>query len=338
MHQRLRALINALTRIAATNRAGYGSAPLALGLQGGGALGSFTAGVLDALLARPDFRFSAVSGASAGAINAALLISGWLRSGPDGARQDLLEFWRRISTVPAPPQYPALAIWLNQWRDRWAFHSSAPGLLPVSVSPYEFNPFNHNPLRNILGELVDFELIRRPDAPRIFVSATSVASGKPRVFDNANITLESLLASACLPQLFHAVEIDGAHYWDGGYTANPPLSPLRAYARRGRVLLVLLNATTERRLPRTARNIVTRLNQIIGNAHLLHELKEFGSYEKIELADYLRIDSPASKLNNDWHFVQRLRDLGIAAAKDWLSRRARPRAVPKLVHSLMPGD
>lgn len=325
----VRPITKALRSIVTSNLGRRDAAAVALGLQGGGALGAFTAGVLDGLLATRDFRFAAVSGASAGAVNAALLISGWLRGGAEGARHDLVQFWRRISGLSSPPQYPSVGVWLNQWRDGWASHSAVPGL---PISPYEFNPFNHNPLRSILGELVDFGLIRRPDAPRIFVSATSVESGKPRVFDNSNITLEAVLASACLPHLFHAVEVDGAHYWDGGYTANPPLGPLRAYARRGRVLLVLLNATTERRLPRTARTIVTRLNQIIGNASLVHELKQLRKYEKIELADYLRIESPASKLNNDWHFVQHLRDLGAAAAKDWQSRRApqRPRPMAKI--------
>ncbi|HEY7608673.1 MAG TPA: patatin-like phospholipase family protein [Alphaproteobacteria bacterium] len=291
-------------------------APLALGLQGGGALGAFTWGVLDGLLAAPDFACAAASGASAGAVNAVLLASGLMQGGPARARHVLRQFWERASRKTPAYSGPALGAWLDHWRERMMW----PAALPVS--PYHFNPLNHNPLREILGDLVDFDLLRRPEAPRLFVSATDVGTGKARTFANGEISLAAVLASACLPQLFHAVEIDGRHYWDGGFTANPPVEPLRKFARRARLLFVILNASAAPELPKSAPGIANRLNQIMGNATLLRELKGLGRYEKIEIADYARLDSAGAKLNNDWQFIQRLFTLGAGAAKNWLAGRA----------------
>lgn len=289
--------------------------PLALGLQGGGALGAFTWGVLDGLLAARRFDCVAASGASAGAVNAVLLVSGLMQGGPARARQVLRQFWERASRKPPAFAAPALGAWLDHWRERMMW----PAALPVS--PYHFNPLNHNPLRAILADLVDFDLLRRPGAPRLFVSATDVGTGKARTFANAELTLEAVLASACLPQLFHAVEIEGRHYWDGGFTANPPVEPLAKFRRRARLLFVILNASAAPELPRTAPGIANRVHQIMGNATLFRELRGVPRYEKIELAHYARLDSAGHKLNNDWPFIQRLCALGGAAAQDWLAGR-----------------
>jgi NTE family protein len=290
--------------------------PLALGLQGGGALGAFTWGVLDGLLQAESFACAAASGASAGAVNAVLLASGLMQGGPERARAVLRAFWERASRAPSLYSGTALGEWLDHWRERML------GALPVS--PYHFNPLNRNPLREILVDLVDFELLRRPEAPRLFVSATDVGTGKARTFANAEISLEAVLASACLPQLFHAVEIDGRHYWDGGFTANPPVEPLAKYRRKARLVFVILDASRAPELPKSARGIANRLHQIIGNATLFRELRALDRYEKIELADYVRLDSARHKLNNDRRFIERLFALGLAAAKDWRARR-RPR-------------
>jgi len=279
-----------------------------LGLQGGGALGAFTWGVLDGLLDAPGFRCAAVSGASAGAVNGVLLISGLMQGGPARARAVLREFWQRASR-----RNPWDGPWLDRWRERWMSPAA------FSVSPYQFNPLGHNPLREILAALVDFELLKRPAAPRLFVSATDVGTGKARTFSNGEISLDAVLASACLPQLFHAVEIDGRHYWDGGFTANPPVEPLTRWGRRAQLLFVILNATAAPELPRTAPGIANRLSQIMGNAPLVRELKALGRYDKIELADYASFESAGDKLNNDWEFLQRLQRLGRAAAGDWLA-------------------
>jgi len=294
--------------------------PLALGLQGGGALGAFTWGVLDGLLDRPNFACAAASGASAGAVNAVLLASGLMQGGPARARHVLRQFWERASRKTPAYSGPALGAWLDHWRERMMW----PVTLPVS--PYHFNPLNHNPLREILADLVDFAVLRRAEAPRLFVSATDVGTGKARTFGNAELSLEAVLASACLPQLFHAVEIDGRHYWDGGFTANPPVEPLRKFARRTRLVFVILNASASPELPKSAPGIANRLHQIMGNATLLRELRGVDRYEKIELADYARLDSAGAKLNNEWPFLQRLFALGRSAAKDWQSGAAPSRA------------
>lgn len=295
----------------AFGRAGEPDAPLALGLQGGGALGAFTWGVLDGLLAAPGFACAAASGASAGAVNAVLLASGLMQGGPARAREVLGQFWERASRKTPAYSGAALGAWMDHWRERMMWPAAMP------VSPYHFNPLNHNPLREILADLVDFGALRRPEAPRLFVSATDVGTGKARMFANNEISLEAVLASACLPQLFHAVEIDGRHYWDGGFTANPPVEPLMKFARRARLLFVILNASAAPELPKSAPGIANRLHQIMGNATLFRELKGVPRYEKIELAHYARLDSAGHKLNNDWKFIQHLFQLGNAAAKDW---------------------
>jgi NTE family protein len=316
MRQRAAGLLRALGRAREPRPA------LALGLQGGGALGAFTWGVLDGLLAAPDFACAAASGASAGAVNAVLLASGLMQGGPARAREVLRQFWERASRKTPAYSGPALGAWLDYWRERMM----APAALPVS--PYHFNPLNHNPLRDILADLVDFDLLRRPEAPRLYVSATDVGTGKARTFGNGEISLEAVLASACLPQLFHAVEIGGRHYWDGGFTANPPVEPLQKLARRARLLFVILNASAAPELPKSAPGIANRLHQIMGNATLFRELKGVGRYEKIELADYARLDSAGAKLNNDWAFLQHLMALGQGAARDWLGGTA-PSAAPR---------
>ncbi len=314
MRQRAAGLLRALGRALAPRP------PLALGLQGGGALGAFTWGVLDGLLAAPGFACAAASGASAGAVNAVLLASGLVQGGPPRARQVLRQFWERASRRTSAYSGAALGAWLDHWRERMMWQAAPP------VSPYHFNPLNHNPLRAILADLVDFDALRRPGAPRLFVSATDVGTGKARTFANREISLEAVLASACLPQLFHAVEIDGRHYWDGGFTANPPVEPLAKFARRAHLLFVILNASAAPELPKSATGIANRLHQIMGNATLFRELKGVGRYEKIELSDYARLDSAGHKLNNDWPFIERLFALGQRAARDWRDGPARRRA------------
>ncbi len=284
---------------------------LALGLQGGGALGAFTWGVLDRLLEAPNFHPEAISGASAGAMNAVLLASGWLHGGRDGARELLERFWRHVGHLP------------SLWRGPTAVLGLDPGvaleMASTIVSPYDFNPLNHHPLRAILDELVDFERLREIDAPRLFISATDVQTGQARIFGNAELRLDCVLASACLPHLFHAVEIEGRPYWDGGYTANPPLEPLRAFQGKARLLLVLVNPRKRDGVPRTARDIADRLNQILGNAPLLRDLEQLRGYEAIELLTHGNGSASSAKYNNDWGFIRGLRDLGRNAAADWLA-------------------
>lgn len=293
--------------------------PFALGLQGGGAFGAFTWGVLDRLVESPDFRVAAVSGTSAGAANAAVFLSGWLSGGAEGAKAALRQFWRRVGHIPSLLRTPPGLFWLDGGSGRFNLPALAVEMATAVVSPYEFNPFGHNPLRAILEDLVDFERLRASDAPRLYVSATDVETGRAFVFDNSDLNLDAVLASTCLPHLFPAVEIDGRYYWDGGFTANPPIGPLCRFAGRTRPLLILVNPIYRAGVPRNARDIASRLNQIVGNANLLREIDALRDYETIELADSGEDYAASSKLNNDWRFIEHLHKLGRRAASDWIA-------------------
>jgi NTE family protein len=313
---------------------------VALALQGGGAHGAFTWGVLDALLEDGRLAIEAITGASAGAMNGVVLVEGWLEGGPDGARAQLEAFWRKISLDGALP--PAQRYLFDRLLGFWG--EGGPGQVWLDLwqrvaSPYETNPLDINPLRDALHALIDFGRVRACRDVRLFVAATSVWTGKVRVFEAPELTADHLLASACLPTLFRAVEIGGEPFWDGGYTGNPALFPLFYEARTDDVILVQINPIERRRTPRTAREIHDRLTEITFNGPLLHELRavEFvtrlidaGKLSKAEYKRALmhRIDAtglldgyPASSRSNpDWDFFLTLRDHGRGAARDWLAR------------------
>lgn len=283
----------------------------ALALQGGGALGAFTWGVLDRLLELPGFSPDAISGASAGAANAVVMASGWMSGGRDGAKESLDHFWHRVGMLPTLYRRLPTAFGFDA---TFAFEMAS-----AIVSPYDFNPLNHNPLRPIIGELADFDRLRSADAPSLFISATDVETGRARIFSNAELSLDVVLASACLPHLFQAVEIDGRAYWDGGYTSNPPIDPLRQFLQQARLMLVLVNPQERAGLPRTAREIAARLSEVIGNASVWRELDGLPDYDAIVLPEQPGPASTADKYNNDWRFIQSLRDQGRAAAESWLA-------------------
>ncbi len=230
-----------------------GKRRLSLALQGGGAFGAFTWGVLDRLLEEDDLELDAVSGASAGAINAVLLASGLAKGGPDEARTSLERFWSRIgeSAVKNLFLHPELVV-----------------ATASQMSPYQFNPLELNPLRDLLAQEVDFEAVRTHSPVRLLVSATRVQDGALRVFRTKAISLDVVLASACLPRLYHAVNIHGEPHWDGGYAANPPLIPLVGASRTPDVLLVQLIPTDHAGLPVTKSEIDKRLGQITFNSPL----------------------------------------------------------------------
>ncbi|HEX9463120.1 MAG TPA: patatin-like phospholipase family protein [Alphaproteobacteria bacterium] len=284
-----------------------------MALQGGGALGAFTWGVLDRLLEVPGFSPDAISGASAGAANAVVMASGWMTGGRDGAKESLDHFWHRVGMLPSLWRRLPTAFGFDA---TFAFEMAS-----AIVSPYDFNPLNHNPLRPIIDELTDFERLRSAAAPPLFISATDVETGQARIFTNAELRLEAVLASACLPHLFQAVEIDGRTYWDGGYTANPPIDPLRRFLHRARLLLVLVNPRQRAGIPRTAREIAGRLSQVLGNASVWRDLDRLSGYDAIELPEQQGSAVNTDKYNNDWRFIQSLRDQGRAAAEAWLAAR-----------------
>jgi NTE family protein len=230
---------------------------LSLALQGGGSFGAFTAGVLDRLLDEADVDFDAVSGASAGAVNAVLLASG-LIEGRAAAKARLERFWKRMSQSAAFLPKASLA-------------SFAPFL--HLLSPYQFNPFNLDPLRDALAAEIDFAELRAKAPMKLLIGATRVRNGKLRIFEASELTVESVLASACLPLIHHTVEIAGEPYWDGGYAANPPLIPLVQASDAAHLLIVQVTPTASERLPKTPREIERRLERIQFNATLNAELE-----------------------------------------------------------------
>jgi NTE family protein len=308
-----------------------------LALQGGGAHGAFTWGVLDRLLEEPSLHIEGISGTSAGAMNAAVLAQGLSSGGVEGAKIALVRFWRRVSdaALMSPFQRSPLDILLGRWTLDNSPVFLAMDLMARIFSPYDLNPHGANPLREILARSIDFKHLA--EAPvKLFVTATNVHSGQGRVFRNAELTPEVLLASACLPTLFQAVEIDGEPYWDGGYAGNPTITPLIRECESSDTILVQVNPVDRPGTPRTARDIVNRLNEVSFNATLLKELRMMAVLHQVadpghgEGARWAgmrihRITSAtmtelgySSKLNAEWEFLRMLRNEGRRSAEAFL--------------------
>jgi NTE family protein len=321
------------------NGKGAEKKPVNIALQGGGSHGAFSWGVLDRLLEDGRLDFAAVSGTSAGAMNAVALADGWVRGGADGARQKLADFWRAVGLTGrfSPVQRsPWDVLWGN-----WSVENT-PGYLWFDsmsrlLSPYVANPFNINPLRDVVRAEIDFDKVRACTSLKLFLSATNVETGQQRVFETKEITEDVVMASACLPLIFQAVEIDGAPYWDGGYGGNPALYPFFYANSAEDVLLVQINPVIREGVPKTANEIQNRIDEITFNAALLREfraiafVKELIATGRIPHGEYRdirmhRIDadeafkdlSASSKVNAEWAFLEYLRDLGRSAAGDWL--------------------
>lgn len=319
--------------------------PVNLALQGGGAHGAFTWGVLDALLEDDRLEIESMSGTSAGAMNAVVVAHGL--SGPDGSRQrardGLAQFWQSVAEASrfSPFRRGPLAWLTGSWSlDSNPFFLTA-DLMQRLLSPYQVNPANHNPLIRILQEQVDFDRVRRCDRVQVFVTATTVRTGRPRVFRHDELTAEHIMASACLPMVYQAVEIDGEAYWDGGYMGNPALWPLIYRGGSRDVVLVQINPLERPEVPRTAREIINRLNEITFNASLYREMRAIAfvsrlldqgvldprDYKKMHVhliagEDEMQRLSASSKWNTEWDFLCWLRDLGRAQAAAWLDTHA----------------
>ena len=305
---------------------------VSLALQGGGAHGAFTWGVLDYLLEDGRIFPQAITATSAGAINACALIQGYERDGADGARSLMADIWRAVSSSGAAFR-PAFPGGVSKW---------LPFLDTLSrvTSPYDLNPFDIDPLRDILKEAIDFETVATSDKIQLFVAATCVTSGRPEIFKGDDLTLDAVLASASLPFLRQAVEINGRPYWDGGFTGNPALWPLFYADTPSDLVIVHINPLNRPDTPKSAEDIMNRVNEITFNASLLSELRAIAFVKKLLgkgmlkdpehahlrdilvhsiKADEALRDYPAStKYDTSWSFLTTLRDLGRDVARDWL--------------------
>ncbi len=315
---------------------------ISLALQGGGAHGAFTWGVLDHLLEDGRLSIEAISGASAGAMNAVCLADGWLENGSEGARAQLERFWRAVS-IDGKLNDAQRAVF-NRIMGAWSIpvFETNPFLkyLTGRYPPATINPLHINPLKDVLEREINFERIRKArNGVKLFVSATDVSAGKIAVFKGSELTAEHILASACLPKIFEAVVIDGRAYWDGGYMGNPPLFPLFSKTKNADILLVQINAVMRETIPTSLAEIEARLNEITFNAPLLNELRAIDFVSRLTQEGRL-IDAPyqqifmhslrfqdalkdldgTSKLQTDWDFFTMLRDAGRKAAKTWLEQ------------------
>jgi len=324
----------------AATKAPAGLKSINLALQGGGAHGAFTWGVLDRLAEDERIMVDGISATSAGAMNAVVFTYGWSEGGRTGARKALTNFWRRISHAAAMgPLQPS-------WFDKVTHNHSlsfSPAFMALDIisrlfSPYEFNPLNNNPLRDVLIASVDFEALQKSDCPvKLFLSATNVRTGKVKVFERSEICADRTLASACLPFMFQAVEIDGEAYWDGGYMGNPALFPLIYNCESSDIVIVHINPLHREKLPRTATEIMNRINEISFNSSLMREMRAISFVTKliqdgkvngeglrhllihsISAEDEMNKLGVASKMNGDWGFLTHLRDIGREYAEAWL--------------------
>ena len=309
-----------------------------LALQGGGSHGAFTWGVLDRLLEEPWLRIEAISGTSAGAMNAAVLVDGWMQGGAEGARTALETYWRQVSRAAAFS--PVQRSPLDRLMGRWTLDTSPAyvmmNMMARMLSPYDLNPLGLNPLRKILTETINFD--RLAQAPiLLFITATSVRTGRGRIFRNKEITPDVLLASACLPTVFQAVEIDGEPYWDGGYAGNPTLTPLVRESEAHDTILVQINPRERLEPPRTATDILNRLNEISFNSPLMKELRMIALLREVSdpghgegarwagmrmhriMSDALADFGASSKMNAEWAFVSLLKEEGRKSADAFLA-------------------
>jgi len=313
-----------------------------LALQGGGAHGAFTWGVIDRLLEEPGLQIEGISGTSAGAMNAAVMTSGYEHGGAEGAKAALETFWKATADAGrfSPLQRSPWAMLSGQWTLQNSPLYMGFEVMSRMFSPYDLNPMNAHPLRSILAETVDFACLAKA-RQQLFITATNVRTGTGRVFRNAEITPDVLIASACLPTMFQAVEIDGEAYWDGGYVGNPTITPLVRETNSHDTILVQINPIVRDAVPKTARDILNRLNEVAFNAPLVKELRMIALLHKLankvpdvgdgESARWAsmrvhriasdRVDEvdSSSKLITEWRFLQGLRNEGRRCAEVFMA-------------------
>lgn len=311
-----------------------------LALQGGGAHGAFAWGVCDRLLESGQISINAITATSAGAMVGTALAYGYHLNDDQGARDMLDEFWEGVAKLGNPlgrrlsPPIPFFEAIQSFWSQQ------ASNAVTRTFSPYQFNPANWNPLRELVRELIDFEELHRCTKMKLFVSSTNVETGQVKVFTRENVSLDACMASACLPHLYQAVEIDGQHYWDGGYMGNPSLWPLFYETDVRDLLVVHINPIVRKGVPRTVNEIEERMNEITFNASLLKEMRAVAfvqkllrqgwikdeyrdqlsdiRYHAIRSEDHLTDYPLATKYKTDIGFLKELKDIGREAADAWL--------------------
>jgi NTE family protein len=316
---------------------------LSLALQGGGAHGALTWGVLDRLLEEEKLELEGFSGTSAGAMNAAVLAYGLHIGGAEKARELLRQFWKRVSEYASYShlQPNLFDLWFGKGNmdNSWGFLGSE--IVSIFLSPYQFNPLDINPLRTILEEVVDFEELKMCKVTKLFVSATNVKKGRAKVFSLEEMSTDAVLASACLPYLYKAVTIDGEDYWDGGFMGNPPLFPL-IDAGCTDIMVVQINPINIERTPATSSEIRDRINELSFNSSLMLEMRRIAFVDKLldmginpqdkfrkiflhhinpeESVQHLNL---SSKLNTRWDFLLELFEIGRQQADLWLKEQGK---------------
>jgi NTE family protein len=314
---------------------------LNIALQGGGSHGAFTWGVLDKIFEDGRIWIEAISGTSAGAMNAVVAAQGMYDGGGPGARAELERFWRAVSKSGEKSIIRSNPI--DKMQGNWSLDTSPAyvwmDMLSRIASPYDTNPLRINPLRALVEEFIDFKKVRDCEDMPIFISATNVETGRVRIFQREEITVDVVMASACLPSVFHAVEIDGIPYWDGGFMGNPVLSPFIDLSPSSDIAIVQINPVERKGTPRTARDIQNRVNEITFNASLLKELRTIELVDRlldtgrlsgnefrrmnvhiIEATEAMKALGASSKMNSEWDFLVHLKDIGRAAAANWIGR------------------
>ena len=333
-----------MTATAAPGKAGTAAGgprkKINLALQGGGAHGAFTWGVIDGLLEDGRLTIDGLSGTSAGAFNAVICVDGLVRGGPEAARANLAEFWREISIdgkLPSMQRWP----WSAWSAPRRARSGSWLSLMARSFSPYDLNPLNINPLKEVIERFVDFEAVRNANGILLYLAATNVVTGRLRIFPRHTITADVVMASAALPLVFQAVTIDGTPYWDGGYMGNPAIFPFFRDSTTEDVVIVQINPLERQQVPTSAHDIMNRCNEISFNSSLLAEYRAIdlvareidlghlphgfgpGQYRRINahrivLGEGEAAYSADSKLVTNFEFFRTLHASGRRAAQEFL--------------------
>jgi NTE family protein len=320
------------------NTSTAGQKAINLALQGGGSHGAFTWGVLDRFLEEDQLTIDGISATSAGSINAVVLACGLEVGGREGAKKALAHFWRRMSALAASsPFQPSL---FDKIRGNFGLDYSGwymlTNILCQFFSPYQLNPFNLNPLRNLLEEVVYFKCVRQQTAVKLFLCATNVRTCKLKIFCGRELTAKHVLASSCLPFLMHAVEIDGERYWDGGFIGNPALFPLIYECEARDIMLVHITPAQRPDFPVTASSILSRMQEVSLNSSLMREMRAIAFVNElisqgqmtggkqilvhaVEAEDVIAKLSNTSKMNGDWDFLLHLHDTGRRRADDWLA-------------------